>query len=375
MSAENKLHVISLDIPYPADYGGVIDIFFKLKALHAVGLKIHLHCFHHSRLPQKKLEELVSSVDYYQRIRSIGRLLGSKPYIVSSRESDRLREILLQDDAPVLMEGLHSTALLADPAFSRRKFIVRTHNVEHDYYEGLAKAESRMLRRWYLNAESRRLRRYEGILENATAIAAISPEDTDYFNSRYANAFYLPAFHPFEKVDIKVEAGDYALYHGNLAVGENNQAALFLVNQVFSKLPYQLVIAGSRPSDELRSAVSRFDNIKLIDDLTPEKIHERISLARVNVLPTFQSTGIKLKLLAALFLGKKCIVNGHMVRNTGLETLCTVADDAEGFRTAIEDEFSLNSWDDAALRERKLVLEAMFSNSANAKNLVNRIFR
>ena len=38
---EKHLHIISFDVPYPANYGGVIDVFYKLKALHAEGIKIH----------------------------------------------------------------------------------------------------------------------------------------------------------------------------------------------------------------------------------------------------------------------------------------------------------------------------------------------
>lgn len=374
MSLDKNLHVISLDVPHPPDYGGVIDIYYKLKALHAAGVKVHLHCFHHSRTASKRLEEITESVRYYPRIRSVSRLFGSRPYIVSSRESDELRSLLLEDAFPILMEGLHSTALLSDPTFSDRRIFVRTHNVEHDYYRGLAEVEPKLFRRWYLKAESRRLCRYEPVLEKATGIAAISPEDTAYFNGLYGRTFYLPAFHPFETVGTVSDSDDHAFYHGNLAVGENNKAALFLVNEVFSYLPYKLVIAGSRPSTELRSAVSRQTNVELLDEVTPDRIHQMIARARMNVLPTFQSTGIKLKLLAALFQGKTCIVNPPMVDNTGLETLCTIADDAAGFRTAIENEFKKSSWNDSVFQERKRVLEAVFSNTANARILISKIF-
>ena len=30
---ENHLHIISFDVPYPANYGGVIDVFYRVKAL------------------------------------------------------------------------------------------------------------------------------------------------------------------------------------------------------------------------------------------------------------------------------------------------------------------------------------------------------
>jgi hypothetical protein len=43
------LHIICHDVPWPADYGGVVDLFYKIKALHDEGVKIKLHCFDYGR--------------------------------------------------------------------------------------------------------------------------------------------------------------------------------------------------------------------------------------------------------------------------------------------------------------------------------------
>ena len=40
-----ELHVVAFDVPYPANYGGVIDIFYKVQALSEAGVKVHLHCY------------------------------------------------------------------------------------------------------------------------------------------------------------------------------------------------------------------------------------------------------------------------------------------------------------------------------------------
>ena len=36
-------------MPYPPNYGGVIDVFYKIKSLHAIGIKIILHCFKYGK--------------------------------------------------------------------------------------------------------------------------------------------------------------------------------------------------------------------------------------------------------------------------------------------------------------------------------------
>ncbi|MFM2136677.1 MAG: hypothetical protein RL021_2077, partial [Bacteroidota bacterium] len=336
MSDKPHLHIVSFDIPLPANYGGVIDVFHKLKALSRAGVSIKLHCFESSRQRQDALADYCTEVHYYKRRKNTALLFGIQPFIVRSRTSSELEDRLLSDSDPILVEGIHCSAFMNRPAFDGRKCIVRAHNVEHDYYNGLASVERRLSKHFYLRVEAFKLRRYEPVLRKATAIAAISPDDTAYFQTHYGKTFYLPAFHPFDQVTCRTGTGDFAFYHGNLSIGENNQAACFLVRDVFAGLPYPLVIAGSNPSDELQLLVSKTPNVRLLDGLSQEEIHEHVAAAAVNVLPTFQSTGIKLKLLASLFNGRHCLVNEPMVLNTGLESLCIIAKDAAAFKSELQ---------------------------------------
>ena len=367
------LHIISFDIPYPANYGGVIDVFYKLRALVSAGIKIHLHAFQYGRQSSKILEELCESVHYYQRDVSKSQLFLKEPYIVVSRSSEQLIKNLLSDEHPILFEGLHSTHYLSDERLKKRKKIVRTHNIEHEYYKNLAKAESNIFKRYYFYNESSKLEIYESILSNADVIATISPNDTQYFKSKYGNAHYIPAFHSFTKVNSRIGKGAYAFYHGNLAIGENDMAALYLVQEVFKNSPVTLLIAGSKPGVNLRDAVQRKNNITLLSDLNTKQINDLVLDAHINVLPTFQPTGIKLKLLSALFSGRFALVNTPMVQNTGLEQLCTVADTPEAMREAlsamIKQEFTQI---DISLREE--ILMENFNNKANALKLKNLIF-
>ncbi|MBC8045656.1 MAG: mannosyltransferase, partial [Fimbriimonadaceae bacterium] len=79
-------------------------------------------------------------------------------------------------------------------------------------------------------------------------------------------------------------------------------------------------------------------------------------------------TGIKLKLLQALFKGRFCIVNSAMVNNTGLEKYCIVADDAEQMKAAIHKTFK-KEFSDADLLFRKNI-EKEFSDISEIKKLI-----
>ena len=62
-----NLNIVSLDNPFPPNYGGAIDIYFKIKALSDLGCKIYLHCYYSERKPSSHLEQLCESVNYYPR--------------------------------------------------------------------------------------------------------------------------------------------------------------------------------------------------------------------------------------------------------------------------------------------------------------------
>jgi len=367
--SEKIINVISFDVPYPPDYGGVIDVFYKIKSLHKLGVRVHLHCFEYGRRGSEELKNICESIHYYPRRTAKSQLFNTYPYIVLSRESEELKKNLLKNNFPILMEGLHSTRLLGDPDFAKRKMIVRTHNVEHEYYENLAKVESNIFKRYYFYNEAGKLLKYEPALNNASAIAAISPNDTAYFSSKYKHVHYITAFHPHEKVTCRPGRGEYIFYHGNLAVGENNEAALYLVNKIFDDVTYPLIIAGSKPSDELKKSVRGKSHIALYDDLSHDGIQEHIADAQCNILPTFQSTGIKLKLLSALFAGRFCIVNKPMVENTGLESLCIIANTPQALKEKIKSVFE-KEFTERERKKREEILLKDFSNEQNAKKLL-----
>jgi hypothetical protein len=372
-SSEKHIHVVSFDVPYPPNYGGVIDVFYKIQALRDKDIKVHLHSFQYGRERSTNLEQLCVTANYYPRNVAKSQLFNKLPYIVVSRSSEELIKNLLNDEHPVLFEGLHSSYYLADELLKNRKKIVRTHNIEHDYYNSLAKVESNIFKRYYFYNEATKLESYEKILTNAAYIASISKNDTNYFQHKYNNAFYLPAFHSNEHVKIQTGKGPFAFYHGNLGIGENNEAALWLVNEIFNDLNLPLMIAGHRPSEELLEAVQKRNNITLISDPTTRQIHQLIADAHVNVLPTFQPTGIKLKLLSSLYNGRFCVVNKLMVENTGLEKLCLIADAADEMKAELQRIFKVDfKGSDIKMRE-KVLLES-FSNKKNIELLIEKLY-
>ena len=65
-------------------------------------------------------------------------------------------------------------------------------------------------------------------------------------------------------------------------------------------------------------------NIQFVNDPDQPTMETLIQNAQINLLPTFIQSGMKLKLLNALFNGRYVLANGPMVNHTGLENACKI---------------------------------------------------
>ena len=240
-----SINIVAFDVPFPANYGGVIDVFYKIKTLHEQGIKVHLHCFEYGRGKQPELDKYCESVAYYKRKTSWIYALSNKPYIVISRKSNLLKYNLLKNDFPILFEGLHTCYLLTDSSFKHRTTIYRESNIEHRYYRHLAKSEINWIKKIYLNLEARKLKKFESTIDNAAMNFIVSQTDFHYFEMKYSelNNYFIPSFHEHNEVIIPEGNGKFVLYHGNLSVSENYEAAQHLIRNIFSVIDVPFIIA------------------------------------------------------------------------------------------------------------------------------------
>ncbi|HEX6916215.1 MAG TPA: glycosyltransferase [Chitinophagaceae bacterium] len=365
---EKALHIISLTVPYPVDYGGVFDLFYKLPALQQQGVKIHLHCFDYGRGRRRELERYCESVYYYERT---NQFFSGLPYIVSGRKNEELFRRLLADDHPILMEGIHCTALLNDPRFSNRKKLVRLHNVESDYYNELFHAATHPLKKIYYWRESRLLAAYEKRIAGRAAFLAVTPKDLGRFKEKTGavNVSYLPLFLPPWQVNPAEGMGGYCLYQGDLSVDANIRAVSWLAKEVFAAVDISLKIAGKNPPSSLKRLVKQYRNLTLIPDPSEDRLNELIREAHINIIPSFSYSGIKLKLLNALYNGRHCVVNEASVTGTGLEPLCHIANTTDHMRDTVE-QLYFQPFRKEEAQEREALLGTMFNNTASAKKIL-----
>jgi len=362
------LNIISFDVPYPPNYGGAIDVFYKLKALHLLGIKIILHSYEYGRGEQKILEKYCESIFYYHRDTKLKNVFSKLPFIVKSRSHKTLIKNLKSNNFPILFEGIHTTFPLINNDFTHRTLLVRAHNIEHHYYNGLAKSETNTFKKTYFTSEAKKLLNYEKIFNKVNFILSISPLEQEYFSTKYPEkSVYTPAFHEHSEIGSKLGSGKYALYHGDLRVSDNLKACEFLID-IFTSIDYQLIIASDIKKPKFLEKINKLPNITFKQLSNNDELNQLLKNAQINVLPTFQNTGIKLKLINALFNGRFCLVNDEMIVNTGLEDLCTIANSKEEFIEKIKALSALNlTLED--IEKRKIALRT-FDTKSNAEKIV-----
>lgn len=374
---EKHLHIISFTVPYPVNYGGIFDLFYKLPALQNEGVKIHLHCFCYENDPQEELNKYCESIHYYQRHEGHKAFSACLPYIVASRKNEELFQNLLKDEYPILMEGIHCSYLLNDERFCNRKKFVRIHNVEHQYYHHLAQSASSFFKKMYYKRESGLLKNYEhSIVSKATAFWGVTHKDVDIYRDELGctTIDYLPVYLPANwQVKCLSGRGCYCLYHGDLSVDINEKAVIWLLENVFDKTQLPFVVGGKNPSDRLEKIIHNRQHTCLVSNPSVKEMQDMISKAHINILPSYSNSGIKLKLLNALFNGRFCLVNDATIEGSGLNDLCVAANNSEEFQSRLIELYELPFSADE-VGKRKRVLETMFNNEANAKQQIKWIW-
>ncbi len=363
------VHIICFDIPYPVSHGGFFDLFYKIKYLSEAGVVIYLHCFEYGRERQPELNKYCKEVHYYSR-KSWNSFSVQLPFIVASRVNNKLFKRLDENNFPIILEGTHCTYLLNKNLFPHRKILYRLHNIEAIYYRHLYKWETSVLKKAYYLIESVLLKKYEKkALQKASIVLTVSTNDKEQLvtaNSDF-NVQYLPLFVPFQSIRAKTGTGNFLLYHGNLAIAENQQTVYWLLKAV-KNCGLKLIIAGRNPPLKLRQTIEAIPACELKINPDDTELEELIEQAHINLIFSFNETGIKLKLIHALFAGRHCIVNEAALSDSTFEKLCHICNTPAELQQKIA-ALQKISFTETEIELRKQILLPHFNNSANAQKL------
>lgn len=312
------LHIVTFGVPFPARYGGAIDVWNRIQALYELGVKINLHCFLYGDFrPQPEIQKVSEQVHYYPRVVWPALLSKGQPYIVTSRKSQPLLKRLSEDRQPILFEGIHTTGFA--PLLKDRKLLLRAHNIEHEYYNELA-AQSTGIKSLLFRREALCLRDYEAVTARTMDVLfAISPKDQSWFGEQGAKSVYLPPFHGSHHVDIQPGRGQYLLYQGDLSLEINQNALLDLLEKLPSDTIYPIIAAGRSGDKSFEENLRRFPNLRREADVSQEKMIQLIQQAQVILIHSLHMSGMKLKIFPALYHGRFIAASETSATRTGLD--------------------------------------------------------
>lgn len=370
--SDKMLNIIAFDVPYPPNYGGICDVYYKLKNLHAAGAKIIYHCFYYEghNPPTYELDQYCEEIHYYERKQSMFRLLFSPlPYIVSTRQDPALLENLRKNNYPILFDGIQTCFYLNTAGIKERLRLFRANNIEHDYYAGLARSEKSLLKKLYLKREARKLKKFEAEIKGVDGILCVARMDIPHFE-KYAPTHHIPPFFADdEQTNVSVSVDNYVLFQGNLSVRENDAAAHFILDNIAPKLECFVVIAGKDPLPNLERKAAHLSNVRFYATPDQEKMDELIHEAQVQLLITNQQTGIKLKLLHALQSGKHIVINSKMDDDGIFASMCRVADEPEEMISAINELLQI-PFDQTMKDQRLKDFDLHYNNRRNAERIL-----
>lgn len=365
--ANPDLRIITFAVPYPPNYGGAIDVYNKVKALHNEGVKVRLHCFvYGSFSPHAALKEVTDEVHYYPRITWPALLSPGMPYIVASRKNPKLLADLSTDSSPILFEGIHTTGFLDD--FKGRKKLLRAHNIEHQYYNHLAQ-NSQRFQYLFFQRESLALERYE--CSKACSfdhVFAISKNDQAWYEKKGAKCDFIPAFHGIEKTDINNGKGDYLLYQGDLSIESNQKAVLELL-----KAPgieqYPVVIAGRAGERIFEEKLTKYSNLRREVDVSVEAMTGLIKDAQVVLIHSRHSSGMKVKIFPALYHGRFIVANENCRTKTPVDNEMQVYKHVNELAPILQNLWS-RKFNDENSKARTVALKAIPDDREKAREIM-----
>lgn len=368
----STLQIVSFDNPYPPIYGGVVEVYNKLKPLHNLGIKIHLHCFV-TEIPSdySELQEVTENVYFYKTTRNPKEFFSMMPFSVASRTDGKLLDNLRKSDAPILFESLKTTYLVQKDLLPNHRKFLRLHNIEHYYFSGISQSEKNTFKKYLYKSEALKFVNYETVISKFEKVFALSIFEQNYTNQKFGNSVYIPVFHGNKKVAKLTENGKFAFYHGDLRMSDNLKSVKTLID-IFKRIPdVKFVIASSNGQKLVERMIGGITSIEFVPLQSHDQLLKLLADAHMNVMMSYQQSGTKLKLMASLYNSRHCIINDNISDDPKVTQLCHIANTEDEIREKIQ---QLKNEPYLDFEKRRALLESYLNDDNNAKLLAAEIW-
>ena len=315
--------------PYPALEGGPMAMNSIVTGLLEAGHEVKILAVNSAKynvsmgdIPddyrQKTGIELIDVDLRVKPLQAFKNLFTKKSYhverFISKDFNSRLIEVLKQDIYDVVqLETLFMTPYVETiRTYSKAQIVLRAHNVEHLIWERIARGTKFFLKRLYINHLTRTLKNYElSAISTVDGIAAITRKDAAYFRKYCATptidipfGVYPEEFTP--RFDIE---GQPQFYHiGSMNWMPNEEGIRWFVDDcleaVVAKVPdFVFHLAGRNMPQWLKELNN--EHLDVIGEVPDAK--EFVTRHDVAIVPLLSGSGIRIKIIESMALGKTVI--------------------------------------------------------------------
>lgn len=276
-------------------------------------------------------------------------LVTSDSYNVSrffSSDFDSLLQRTLEEgDYDIIhLESLFMTPYLYTiRRYSKAKVVLRSHNLEHVIWERLANVEKKSAKKVYLKHLSKKLKKYEKyILNEVDGIAAISFDDSSRYEKLNCKIPLITV--PFGidlakyKMDLNAAVAQIDFFHiGAMNWSPNVEGVNWFLDDILPLIKnddFKLHLAGI----DMPSYLMNLNDSKVVNHGEVASANEFINRHHVMIVPLLSGSGMRIKIIEAMALGKTVITTS--VGAEGIEAVdgenILIADTPGAFKEKIE---------------------------------------
>jgi len=362
---------------------GMLNLGVEVKIL---TLSTQKHPFNSNQLASDYLNSTQIETTYVDTtpnpISAALNLLSSKSYNLERfnvKEFDNkiAAELTKNSYDVVLLEGLYVSMYLDTiRGFSSAKVIYRAHNIESEIWHRNV-AESKGLKRWYLNQLAKKLEIKEKlVLNNFDGIAAISEKDKKKLVEIGCNVpvDVFPFGVDLEKYQSVALTNKNSIFHiGSMEWLPNQHGVNWFIDKVWSVLSkkyenLQFYLAGKNMPQKLKNAAN--GNLFVLGEV--DDAIDFINHNSIMIVPIFAGSGMRIKIIEGMALKKTVIATSIAAEgiNCSSGVNIIIADTAKEFIEAIEQCLADNQYTTSIGEAAKKLVASSYDNKVIVNNLV-----
>ncbi len=377
-----KVLFLCKKFPYPLKDGESIAVSYLCKELKAMGCDITLLCMNTSKHymdpgalpPEYNYFTKIHSVDLDNSLKpwkAIASFVSGESYHIRRFKSSLFRTKLIQILSEEKFDIVQLETLYLAPyvdtirRHSDARIVMRAHNIEHEIWERITENTGSNLKKWYLAYLTRKLRQYEiDQFPVYDYLVTLTERDLQQFREKgYKNGAsaapigFDPNLYPYSTPKFGKEMS--LCFIGSLDWRPNMEGLeWFLTNcwpKIHKKWPkISFHIAGRNTPMSLLER--RFPNVVIHGEVTDAA--EFISRNSVMIVPLFSGSGMRVKIVEGMVMGKVIITTS--LGKEGIDAVdrqhLLVSNTADQFIDAIQ--YCVDHTDEAVLIGQKAMEKA-----------------